>query len=112
MSVERVAITELEAEYVLCRTLGHAWDDHPNAKIDLSLYRVSAGVMALRCTRCMTERLDYIGQDMSVAQRYYRYPPRYNTIVGEGTRPNLRGELLRRRLLIRAPKRRARNGAA
>jgi hypothetical protein len=46
---------------------------------------------------------------MEVVSRQYKYPPRYNTIIGEGKRPNLRGEMLRRSLLIQTYRRR-RNG--
>lgn len=108
--MERVDIRELDDSYVVCRTLGHAWDNHPNGEVRSDLFRASRGAIVLRCTRCTTERFDYIANDMSVFQRYYRYPPRYQSIPGQGTRPNLRGELLRRSLLIRAAKRR-RNGS-
>jgi hypothetical protein len=109
MAVERMAITDLEDVYVLCRTLGHAWDDNPAGEVDSELFRASRGAIVLRCTRCATERFDYIANDMTVFQRYYRYPRFYQSIPGQGSRPNLRGELLRRSLLIRAAKRR-RNG--
>jgi hypothetical protein len=108
--VERVAITDLEDIYVLCRAIGHAWEDNPHAEVDSEMFRASRGAIALRCTRCTTERFDYIANDMTVFQRYYRYPRRYQSIPGEGTRPNLRGELLRRSILIRTAKRR-RNGS-
>jgi hypothetical protein len=49
---------------------------------------------------------------MRVFHRYYRYPRLYNTIVGQGSRPNLRGELIRRSLLIRTYKPRAAKTAA
>lgn len=96
-----VDITELRDEYVICRTIGHSWDDNPTAEIDGPLARSSVGVFALRCVRCTTERFDYIDNGMRVFQRYYRYPPQYRSIPGQGTRPNLRGELLRRSVLIR-----------
>jgi hypothetical protein len=104
--VERVAIQDLQDAYVLCRALGHAWDDNPTAQVDSQLYRASRGVLTLRCTRCTTERFDYINQMFEVATRYYRYPDHYKSIPGEGTRPNLRAELLRRSLLIRSARRR------
>lgn len=94
-------IEDLSDEFITCRTLGHAWDDNPTATVDSDLWRSSVGVMSLLCWRCHTERFDYIGNDMKVAKRYYRYPPRYRTIPGQGSRPNLRGECLKRSLLIR-----------
>lgn len=100
--MEKISIDELQNEYLLCRTLGHSWDDNPTAEIDGEWYRSSVGCLALRCVRCGTERYDYIGKDMQVAYRYYRYPVRYTTIPGQGTRPRLRGEMLKRSLLIRA----------
>jgi hypothetical protein len=117
MAVERIAITELEDAYVMCRALGHSWDDNPIGEVDSALFRASRGAIVLRCTRCATERFDYLANDMSVFARYYRYPTRYKSIPGQGTRPNLRGELLRRSLLIRdahlrAVAKRRRNGSS
>lgn len=107
---ELVAISDLRDAFVLCRTLGHAWDDNPGAEVDSALFRSSRGALALRCSRCATERFDYLNASLEVWQRYYRYPPHYTAIPGEGTRPNLRAELLRRSLLIRGH--RSRNGKA
>ena len=98
--IERVDITELQDEYVICRTLGHSWDDFPNGEVDSVMFKQSRGVLCLRCTRCFAERYDYINVSMEVFHRYYRYPQRYNTIVGQGKRPNLRGEMFRRSLLV------------
>jgi hypothetical protein len=100
MALDRVEIQELLDEYVVCRTLGHAWDELPDADFSPELFRTSAGALALRCQRCHTLRYDYIGKAMDVVSRRYVYPNRYTTIPGEGTRPNLRGELFRRSLLI------------
>lgn len=97
----RVEISELRDEYVICRTIGHSWDDNISGDVDGPLARSAAAVLALRCVRCNSERFDYIDSEMSVFQRYYRYPPQYASIPGQGTRPNLRGELLRRSVLIR-----------
>lgn len=102
----RVDIRELIDEYVVCRTIGHSWDDNISGEVDGELARSATGVLALRCVRCTTERFDYIDGEMQVFQRYYRYPQQYASIPGQGTRPNLRGELLRRSVLIR----RYRNG--
>lgn len=98
---ERVSISELKDAYVICRALGHSWDDWPQGEVDRTMLHLFQGALVLRCTRCTTERYDYIGKDMRVAQRTYKYPPMYKSIPGEGTRPNLRGEMFRRSLLIR-----------
>jgi hypothetical protein len=98
---EKLTIQELQDEYLICRALGHSWDDNPTGQLNGSLWRSSVGGLALRCTRCTTERFDYIGADMRVFQRYYRYPAHYTTVPGSGSRPNLRGEMLRRSLLMR-----------
>lgn len=100
--MERLAIDELADAFVICRAIGHAWEDNPHAEVNSDLFRASDGALALRCVRCTTERFDYVAHDMTVWQRYYRYPDRYGTVPGEGTRPNLRAELFRRSLLIRA----------
>lgn len=99
--MEKQRIEDLRDEFVLCRAIGHAWEDNPTAEVDSQWFRRSAGVLTLRCARCTTERFDYIGLNMKVFQRYYRYPDHYTTIPGEGSRPNLRGEMIRRSLLIR-----------
>ena len=97
----KITIQELTDEFVICRTIGHSWDKNPNGIVNSAFFRVSSGVLMLRCTRCTTERYDYIGHDNTVFQRYYRYPQHYTTIPGQGTRPNLRGEMVRRSLLIK-----------
>ena len=108
-TLERVTIEELRNEYVVCRTVGHAWDELLDAEFSRALFRSSTGAMALRCGRCLTERYDYIGSDMQVVSRQYRYPRHYNTIPGQGTRPNLRGELFRRSLLVQSYRARKRS---
>ena len=105
---EQTAIIDLRDEYVLCRTLGHAWDDHPSPEIDSVLWKHAKAALFLRCTRCTTERFDYISNGFDVEHRYYRYPKHYKGVVGEGSRPNLRGEMFRRSLLLR----KHRNGKA
>lgn len=102
MAKELMSISDLRDEYVLCRALGHSWDEYPGAEFSPSMWRASiGGALALRCTRCTAVRFDYIGADMKVFHRHYQYPEHYTTIPGEGTRPNLRGEMLKRSLLIR-----------
>jgi hypothetical protein len=107
--MEHVDIQDLNDNYLLCRALGHSWEDDPTAQVDSDLYRASRGVIAIHCTRCQTQRFDYINHLFEVANRYYRYPDHYRSIPGQGTRPNLRGEMLRRSLLIRSARQR-RNG--
>ena len=55
----------------------------------------------LRCTRCHTERFDYLDGSFAVSYRYYRYPEKYRTVPRAATRVNLRGEMFRRSLLLR-----------
>ena len=109
---EPVQIEELLDQYVLCRTLGHNWDENPNPEWNMDMWAASFGAAALRCIRCNTHRYDYIDAEFRVFTRRYAYPPRYKTIPGMGTRPNLRAELIRRGLLIRrfVPAKRAGNG--
>jgi hypothetical protein len=100
VSTRLVSIAELQDEYVKCRTIGHAWDDHPGAEFSPARWRAATGAMGLRCTRCKTVRLDYIAKDMSV-EHDYDYPPGYHLAPGVGRRPNLRAELFRRSLLVK-----------
>ena len=104
--MEYTDVHELLDAYVLCRTLGHSWDDNPTATVDSELFRMSTGCLTLRCVRCTTERFDYLANDLTVFQRYYRYPDKYRTVPGVAKRPVLRAEMLRRALLIRTTKKR------
>jgi hypothetical protein len=97
---EKLEIHELTDKFLMCRMLGHSWDDNPNGEVDSEYFRHSKGALALRCTRCRTERYDYLDNSMQVFQRYYKYPKRYTTIPGY-TRPDVRAEMLSRSLLIR-----------
>jgi hypothetical protein len=108
----KLDITELQDSYILCRTLGHAWEDFPNGEPHSDWARSAQGILMLRCTRCTTQRFDYFGRHNEIIYRNYVYPEQYASIPGQGTRPNLRGELFRRSLLIHhAQKRRNRNVA-
>jgi hypothetical protein len=98
---EFTEISDLLDDYVICRTIGHAWDDNPTPEIDSDLWRTAKAALFLRCTRCHTERFDYIDSSFNVEYRYYRYPNKYKSIPGQGSRPNLRGEMFRRSLLLR-----------
>ena len=94
-------LTELMDDYVVCRTIGHAWDENPSPDIDSEFFRESRAGLFLRCTRCHTERFDYLTSDMQVMYRYYRYPDKYRGLEKGTTRPLLRGEMFRRSLLLR-----------
>jgi hypothetical protein len=107
--MERITIEQLQDEYVVCRTIGHSWDDNPSAKVDSDLFKSSTGCLVLRCVRCTTERFDYLNADMRVFQRYYRYPQHYTTVTGI-KKPDFRQEMWKRSLLLRKPRRR--NGKA
>ena len=80
-----------------CREMGHSWrpwvarwDDEHN-----SFQR------ALKCSRCQTERWEYIGRTGAKLGCYYKYPDGYQCdlgrIVGEG-RDALRLEIMTREL--------------
>ena len=99
--IDHTAITDLLDDYVICRTLGHSWDEHPTPEVDSDLWRGAKAAMFLRCTRCHTERFDYLDGSFAVSYRYYRYPEKYRTVPRAATRVNLRGEMFRRSLLLR-----------
>jgi hypothetical protein len=101
MAKELMEIHELTDKFLMCRALGHSWDDNPNPEIDSELYHTSRAAAFLRCVRCHTERFDYLDQELKVFYRYYRYPKKYTTIPGY-TRPDVRAEMLSRSLLIRS----------
>jgi hypothetical protein len=97
-------VSELRDEFLLCRTLGHSWDDNPGAEVDSQLFKAARGGLFLRCSRCFTERFDYLDHQMAVFQRYYRYPQAYQGVrrgEEESLAPQLRAEMFSRSLLIR-----------
>ena len=97
---EYVTVEELADAYVECKTIGHSWDNNPTGVVDSALFRSSIACMMLRCTRCTTERYDYIAKDFTVWKRYYRYPKKYTTVPKQATRLVLRAEMFHRDLLI------------
>jgi hypothetical protein len=103
-----VRVRDLHDAYLVCRAIGHSWDDNPHGEVDSEFFRMCKGVLMLRCTRCTTERYDYIDYSNEVFQRYYKYPQDYRRVEPGTHRPDLRGEMMRRSLLIEA--RRRRNG--
>ena len=65
---------EVRTTYVMCRTLGHAWEPFtPRGKRPAYFgYRLS-----LRCVRCGTERHDTIDMLGNVGSRSYEYEEDY-----------------------------------
>jgi DNA-binding transcriptional regulator YbjK len=112
MPKEYMQVTDLIDEYVTCRALGHAWDENPTGEVNSELYRAAFSTLFLRCTRCHTERFDYLAADMTLFQRYYRYPQQYVTVPGTAKLPVLRAEMLRRSLLIKRTSTRRRRNVA
>lgn len=104
---ELEGINELSDQIVICRTLGHSWDENPNAELDTMF--PSEWVFALRCTRCTTERFDFTNVSGDLIQRYYRYPDKYKT--HKTPRNEFRAEMIRRSLLIHQYKKRRRRSA-
>lgn len=89
-------LQELTDAMVMCRTVGHAWDewtpkDRPSTR--------GGWPFTLRCTRCTTERWDVIAtRTGELIQRRYLYPDGYR-LAQKGTRlavADLRRELARR----------------
>lgn len=101
MPIVRVSIAELTDEYLKCRHWGHDWDEYPSAVVDSERYRTAFAIEAVRCTRCTMERIKYYDEMLvAIGSPYYRRPPGYDTIVGQGSRPNVRFELFGRGLVI------------
>jgi hypothetical protein len=102
-SLNYVDVSDLTNEFLLCRALGHSWDDNPGVEIPKTpLSTASAGILALRCIRCHTERWDFLNVSMEVFSRRYVYPATYRRLTAEQRgRPALRAEMLGRSLLIR-----------
>jgi hypothetical protein len=97
-----VDVADLRDEYVICRTIGHRWDDHPSPELDSQMWAMSAAALALRCSRCTTERFDFYLADLTVYHRYYRYPPGYRTTRGSNvSRVAMREVLYERDILLR-----------
>jgi hypothetical protein len=97
---ELIEVHDLTDKFLLCRTLGHSWDENPNPAHPGTGDKSWVGALYLRCTRCRCERYDYINNQMEVHKRYYRYPKGYGRLASGTTRPNLRAEIFSRSLLI------------
>jgi hypothetical protein len=94
-----INVDDLSDKFLLCRTLGHSWDDNPNPQF-LAPDKSYVGAIKLRCTRCRTERYDYIDKRMEVWKRFYRYPKGYGQLKPGYKKPQLRAELFNRSLLV------------
>jgi hypothetical protein len=63
----------MDAAYVMCRTLGHSWDEEATTgQSDTDGRRLD-----LRCVRCTCERHDIIAPDGDLAHRGYKHPSGY-----------------------------------
>jgi hypothetical protein len=99
---ELIEVEDLTNEFVICRTIGHSWDENPNAEVDTMF--PTEFLFALRCVRCTTERFDFSNVTGQLIQRYYRYPEKYHTV--KTTREVFRAEMLSRSLLVHFYKKR------
>lgn len=88
--------------HLICRTVGHSWDDHPTGQITT----IFSWYIPLRCTRCTTERFDFLNNAGEVMRRQYRYADGYRRSRDEKglTRLQTRVELMRRRIFARRMK--------
>lgn len=94
-------VSELLDIYVICRTVGHSWDDDPTGEWNT----IFGWTMQLRCTRCTTQKLEAINNLGEVMARHYRYPNGYRVVrdrPGDRLhRHDFRAELMRRRIIAR-----------
>ena len=93
MSNPRKVLTDLRAEYVQCRALGHQWDSFQ------PLQRKAAWgtLLSLRCVRCGKERFDTVDSLGNLSTRSYNDPPGYKISGGISYgRSELRVEMFRR----------------
>lgn len=101
------SIVDLYDDFLVCRTIGHSWDDNPGA----SFVTIFNWALPLRCTRCSSERIDYLNLAGEVMSRRYIYPDGYKvagTRQGDRVgRLQARQEMMRRRIIARRRVRRA-----
>jgi hypothetical protein len=107
------AITQLRENFLVCRTIGHAWEQTfvgPAGRADEELATRARhhpwrpdGARVLRCRRCRTERVDLclIGYGRAdyhfqLVSRYYRYPDDYKVEGAQGHKDWLHEEIFRR----------------
>jgi hypothetical protein len=80
----------MRAEYLRCRTLGHAWEDF----IPHGVRPRWGELQTWRCMRCATERHDVINALGALGHRHYVYPPDYKLAADDTpTRDAFRVEL-------------------
>lgn len=104
--MELMRIEDLSDDYLKCRAMRHAWDSHPEPNFSPDLFRSAVFAIALRCTRCHTERYFYFDNSLEVFAKRYVYPPQYKTIPGSTQGHMVLDELVRRSLLVERYKRR------
>lgn len=94
-----LTVTEEQRQnFVVCRSLGHAWFEIDDTREHTTAWRVWKFRISLRCERCGTERYDGINVHGEVGQREYRYPEDYKYAVHETpSRQEFRLIMLRRR---------------
>lgn len=84
----------VEAMHEVCRTFGHAWYESTTDK------KAEYGVLiALRCERCDTERLDNVDYWGNFLRRRYDYPDGYQYNSSEGEAAPTRQEWRQRWML-------------
>lgn len=67
------------SDYVLCRTIGHAWDEIAAEKA-----APYGEPWWLRCVRCTTIRMDYVTRSTGeLLGRRYQYPDDYKHVADE-----------------------------
>lgn len=89
---------EQEENFIVCRTLGHAWDEISDPGGWSPMQRVWKWRICLRCVRCGCERYDGINVNGEVGSREYRYPINYKYAVHQTpTRVEFRKMMLKRR---------------
>ena len=83
-------------QYLECKTWGHAWDEFDTTRTPKERYTYR---MTLRCSRCYTERFDYLDTDASVMRRTYFYSNGYRDAKGseKPTRSEMRLIIIKRK---------------
>lgn len=73
---------KMRAEYQMCRTLGHAWDDFIPGPGDPKPAPWGRG-FSLRCDRCTTQRHDAFDSRGELSARKYIWPKDYKLAADE-----------------------------
>lgn len=69
--------TDLDTEYVGCRTFGHAWDDKPARDDGKLTPRAGNLIVRILCLRCTSHRVDEVTKRGKVVRRRYQYVAGY-----------------------------------